>query len=87
MPHCPLPRLGEKRSTVWERIWDDAWFARIKSLAYALREDDAPRRQGGPADGPKDQPATGAAPPLVTGDGNYPFGWNWICWPGPEQQP
>lgn len=87
MPHCPLPRLGEKRSTVWERIWDDAWFARIKSLAYALREDDAPRRQGGPADGPKDQPATGAAPPLVTGDGNYPFGWNWICWPGPEQRP
>ena len=79
-PVCPLPLFGDNRSSAWERVWDDAWFARIKSLTYALREDgdEASRARDGMAAsaGPSE------APPIATGRWGYPAGWNWIRWPG-----
>lgn len=83
VPLCPLPRVDEARSAAWERVWNDAWFARIKTLAYALRDDAVARQADGPAEGAKGQPVMGTAPPLVPEGGYYPFGWNWIRWPGP----
>lgn len=83
VPFCPLPRFGEDRAAVWERVWEDAWFVRIKSLAYALRDEDyerPPRR----ADVPPGKEAVGPPEPpsLKGGRWGYPAHWNWIRWPG-----
>lgn len=77
---CPLPRQGGSRAAAWARIWDDAWAARIKTLAYALRdeepysaaEQEAAARQAGPPPPPR----------LREGRWGYPARWNWILWPG-----
>lgn len=83
VPLCPLPRVAEARPAAWERVWNDAWFARIKSLAYALRDDTVARQADDSDDGAKGRPVMGTPPPLVPEGGYYPFGWNWIRWPGP----
>lgn len=83
VPFCPLPRFGEDRAAVWERVWEDAWFVRIKSLTYALRDEDNERPltradvpPGGEAVGPPEPPS------LQVGRWGYPADWNWIRWPG-----
>lgn len=79
-PACPLPRGGGSLAAAWGRIWDDAWAVRIKTLAYALRDEETPAatereaaaRQVGPPPPPR----------LQEGRRGYPPRWDWILWPG-----
>lgn len=80
MPVCPLPLFGDNRAAAWERVWEDAWFVRIKSLTYALREEDdadlRTRADVAASAGPIRPPS------LRVGRWGYPADWNWIRWPG-----
>ncbi|WP_297229313.1 hypothetical protein [uncultured Desulfovibrio sp.] len=81
---CPLPRRAESLVATWARIWDDAWAVRIKTLAYALRDEEALSGEGQTAD----RRLVGPPPPprLQEGARGYPARWDWIVWPAQEER-
>ncbi len=81
---CLLPRHAGSGAEAWARIWDDAWAVRIKTLAYALRDEETPPAGGQAAK----RELMGPPPPphLEEGPWGYPARWNWILWHGQTER-
>lgn len=81
---CLLPRHAGSLAAAWARIWDDAWAVRIKTLAYALRDEKTLSDEGSMGG----RQLVGPPPPprLQEGFWGYPARWNWILWPAQEKR-